>query len=54
MLVLGDFNLNWLNNTSDKLKECCFNLNLTQIITEPTRPNLKPNLLCFQTKLTKL
>lgn len=41
MLIMGDFNLNWLNNASDKLKECLSNLNLTQIITEPTRPNLK-------------
>ena len=41
MLVLGDFNLNWLSLDSDGLKEMCTHLNLTQIINEPTRPNLK-------------
>ncbi|KAL7865358.1 hypothetical protein SRHO_G00106050 [Serrasalmus rhombeus] len=41
LLVLGDFNLKWLSNASDHLKEICGNLNLTQLINEPTRPNLK-------------
>lgn len=39
MLVLGDFNLNWLSLDSDGPKEMCINLNLAQIINEPTRPN---------------
>ena len=38
MLILGDFNLNWLTNVSDHLKEVCGNLLLKQLITEPTRP----------------
>lgn len=41
LLVLGDFNLNWLSNAFDHLKEICVNLTLTQLIKEPTRPNLK-------------
>ena len=41
LVVVGDFNLNWLNSNSDHLKEVCGNLSLTQLITEPTRPNLK-------------
>ena len=39
MLILGDMNQDWKTNASDKLKEVCSNLNLTQLITEPTRPN---------------
>ena len=41
MLVLGDFNLNWLSNASDYFKEICGNLTLTQLVMESTRPNLK-------------
>ena len=39
IIVLGDINLNWATNVSDNWKEVCSNLNLTQLITEPTRPN---------------
>lgn len=28
MLVIGDFNLNWLTNDSNRPKETCDNLNL--------------------------
>ena len=41
MILLGDLNLNWITSASDRLKEVCSSLNLTQMITEPTRPNLK-------------
>lgn len=43
MIIMGDFNLDWLGNNSSYLKEVSGNLNLTQLITEPTRPNLKTN-----------
>ncbi len=41
LIITGDFNLNWLNSNSDYLKEIFGNLNLTQLITDPTRPDLK-------------
>lgn len=41
LIVVGDFNLNWLSSVSQFLKEVCGNFNLSQIITAPTRPNLK-------------
>ena len=41
VIVMGDFNIDWLSGASEPFKEICSNLNLTQIITEPTRPNLK-------------
>ena len=41
MLVLGDFNLNWLTNDSNSLKDMSDNLNLSQMIDELIRPNLK-------------
>ena len=41
LLVLGDFNLNWLDNVSAELKDHACSLNLSQLILEPTRPNLK-------------
>ena len=39
--VLGDFNLDWLTNASEHLKELCSSLNILQLITDPTRPNPK-------------
>ncbi len=41
LIVLRDLNLNWLNSASDHLKEVCANIHLSQVITDPTRPNLK-------------
>ena len=41
ILVLGDINLNWRTQVSDKLKDICNSLNLTQLINEFTRPNKK-------------
>ena len=43
LIVTGDFNLlaNWLNSNSDHLKEVSGNLNLTQLLVDPTRPDLK-------------
>ena len=43
LIVLGDFNQNWNTVASDRFKEVCSSLNLTQLITETTRPNLKDN-----------
>ena len=40
MLILGDLNLNWLNNAANHLKEVCGNLSLAKLTTEPTQPNL--------------
>ncbi len=41
LIVLGDFDLNWLSSASEYLKEVCGNINLSQIITDPTRTNFK-------------
>lgn len=37
LILLGDFNKNWLDTSSDKEKNIFNSLNLTQLITEPTR-----------------
>lgn len=37
MIVLGDFNQNWLDRSSSKEKNLLHSLNLTQLISEPTR-----------------
>ena len=37
IVILGDFNKNWLDNSSKKIKSTFGNLNLTQLINEPTR-----------------
>ena len=39
LIVMGDFNLDWLSNASNYLKEVSGNLTLSQLVTEPTRPN---------------
>ena len=41
VIVMGDFNVDWLSGASESFKEICSNINLPQLITEPTRPNLK-------------
>ena len=41
LIIMGDLNLDWLTSASDDLKDICNDLNLTQLITEPTRPNFK-------------
>ena len=41
LLVLGDLNLNWLSDASVHLKNHMCSLNLSQLITELTRPNPK-------------
>ena len=41
MIVVGDFNVNWLSGTSEYMRDVFLNFNLTQLITEPTRPNMK-------------
>lgn len=41
LIVLGNFNLNWLSSASEYLKEVCDNIHLSQLITDPTRPNFK-------------
>ena len=40
-LISGDFNWNWLTDASHCFKNACVDLGLTQLISEPTRPNLK-------------
>ena len=45
MIILGDFNKNWLDNSSVKDKNNFENLNLTQLITEPTRITPRPESL---------
>jgi len=37
LILLGDFNKNWLDTSCNKEKNMFNNLNLTQLITEPTR-----------------
>ena len=37
LIILGDFNKNWLDKSSAKDKNNFENLNLTQLIKEPTR-----------------
>jgi hypothetical protein len=41
LVVLGYFNLDWLIPISDNFKNICLDLNLTQIITKPTRVKVK-------------
>jgi hypothetical protein len=41
VLISGDFNLAWGTQDADYLKYFCTNLNLTQMITKPSCPNLK-------------
>ena len=41
VVILGDFNLDWLSSATDDLQSMCLDLNLTQMITTPTRPNMK-------------
>jgi len=44
ILLVGDFNCDWLTPASDCFKSFCNTLNLTQLIDSPTRLNLK----CFE------
>ncbi|XP_060943366.1 uncharacterized protein LOC133020696 [Limanda limanda] len=41
LIVLGDFNLDWSTDASEALKELSSDLHFTQLISVPTRPNLK-------------
>ncbi len=41
ILLIGDFNKDWLSSVSDSFKSTCDSFNLTQLISGPTRPNLK-------------
>lgn len=41
LVLLSDFNVNWLQSASDGLKTICDTLNLFQLVETPTRPNLK-------------
>lgn len=40
-ILIGDLNWDWLSSNSDDFKTVCDQLNLTQLITSPTRPNIK-------------
>ena len=46
---MGDLNLDWLSNASDGLKDLCTSLNLSQLISAPTRPD--PSILGKSTLL---
>lgn len=39
LIILGDFNLDWLSDISGSLKELCLELNLSQLMHFVTRPN---------------
>lgn len=41
MIIRKDFKINWLSNASQYLKELRTNLNISQLITDPTRSNPK-------------
>ena len=44
IVLLGDFNWDWLTAVSEDFKNLCISLNVTQIVDSPTRPNIKfPN-----------
>ena len=45
MVILGDFDKNWLDRSSTKDKDNFENLNLTQLIKEPTRATPKSQSL---------
>jgi len=41
LLLMGDFNVNWLQSASDGLKLICDTLNFSQLVEAPIRPNMK-------------
>ncbi len=41
LVLLGDFNVNWLQSASDGFKAICDTFYLLQLVESPTRPNLK-------------
>lgn len=41
VVIVGDFNWDWLKPISDDFKGYCYEMNLTQLLNAPTRPNLK-------------
>lgn len=41
LVILGDLNQDWLTESSSFLKQLCLELDLTQLILHPTRPNTK-------------
>ncbi len=41
LVLLGDFNVNWLQSASDGFKAICDALSLFQLVETPTRPNMK-------------
>ena len=45
LILLGDFNRNWLDKSSNTAKRKFDDINLTQIIKEPTRVTKKTNAL---------
>lgn len=60
IIITGDFNLKWFNSISDHLKEVSEKLNLTQLLVNPTRPDLKDSSkstlidLIFTNKVDKI
>jgi hypothetical protein len=41
LVILGDINLHWLSPASNQFKSISIDFNLTQLISKPTRPNVK-------------
>ena len=41
LIILGDLNQDYLSDSSSALKQLCLELDLTQLIQHPTRPNVK-------------
>ena len=40
-VILGDFNLDWFSPVANEFQDLCLESNLTQLVTESTRPNMK-------------
>lgn len=45
LIILGDFNINWLDRSSTDDKNLFKSINLTQVISEPTRENPRSKTL---------
>uniref|UniRef100_A0A3B3HCE9 Reverse transcriptase domain-containing protein n=1 Tax=Oryzias latipes TaxID=8090 RepID=A0A3B3HCE9_ORYLA len=41
LLMVGDFNWDWSSTASEDFKSLCDSINLSQLISQPTRPNTK-------------
>uniref|UniRef100_A0A3P9KUZ7 C-type lectin domain-containing protein n=1 Tax=Oryzias latipes TaxID=8090 RepID=A0A3P9KUZ7_ORYLA len=41
LLMVGDLNWDWSSTASEEFKSLCDSINLSQLISQPTRPNTK-------------